>query len=182
VFFLRFLLPLVRSSLFTFFYGAGCSPPSAVALAVIPYIISFSLRRLFYFLSPHRGGPAVADRSFLSRESGISSLATLPRSIPRYSFMRHFSVASERALKDFAVLVSDIKHSPWESTFHAQVPSIRAPTMRARACASRDLYAITPTYAPSGTRAFMRARNRARAIAMRIYREPGRRFRRSRAD
>jgi hypothetical protein len=60
--------------------------------------------------------------------------------------MRHFSVAPERALKDFAVLVSDIKHSPWESTFHAQVPSIRA-TMRARACLSRHLYAITP-YAP----------------------------------
>jgi len=77
--FLTVFPPLARSSLFTFFYGAGCSPPSAVALAVVPYIISFSLHRLFYFLFPHRGVPAVADRSFLSRENGISSLATFAR-------------------------------------------------------------------------------------------------------
>jgi len=43
------------------------------------YYFFFPPPVILFFLSPHRGVPAVADRSFLSRGSGISSLATSAR-------------------------------------------------------------------------------------------------------
>lgn len=91
VFFLRFLFP-IRSSFFTSFYGSRCPPRStSVALAGISLIL-FLFPSLILFFIPHRRHLGRrTERLFPLWGNGISFRHL--RSIPRYSFMRHFSVA-----------------------------------------------------------------------------------------